>query len=79
MDQLSIWKINFPALDVLDIASNKFLGKLSIEFFQATHKLRSLKINGNNLEGKLPRSLSNCRNLEVLDVGKIMMHDTFPY
>ncbi|XP_016700084.1 receptor-like protein 7 [Gossypium hirsutum] len=46
---------NFPALDVLDIASNKFSGKLSIEFFQATHKLRSLKINGNNLEGKLPR------------------------
>ncbi|KAG4126132.1 hypothetical protein ERO13_D10G138720v2 [Gossypium hirsutum] len=57
---------NFPALDVLDIASNKFSGKLSIEFFQATHKLRSLKINGNNLEGKLPRSLANCRNLELV-------------
>ncbi|MBA0871110.1 hypothetical protein Goshw_021367, partial [Gossypium schwendimanii] len=68
---------NFPALNVLDIASNKFFGKLSIEFFQATHKLRSLKINGNNLEGKLPRSLANCRNLEVLDLGKNMIHDTF--
>ncbi|TYH49864.1 hypothetical protein ES332_D10G165000v1 [Gossypium tomentosum] len=70
---------NFPALDVLDIASNKFSGKLSIEFFQAIHKLRSLKINRNNLEGKLPRSLANCRNLEVLDLGKNMIHDTFPY
>nr|KJB72030.1 hypothetical protein B456_011G154100 [Gossypium raimondii] len=70
---------NFPALDVLDITSNKFFGKLSIEFFQAIHKLRSLKINGNNLEGKLPKSLANCRNLEVLDLGKNMIHDTFPY
>ncbi|KAH1046961.1 hypothetical protein J1N35_037745 [Gossypium stocksii] len=70
---------NFPTLDVLDIASNKFSGQLSNEFFQATHKLRSLKINGNNLEGKLQRSLANCRNLEVLDLGKNMIHDTFPY
>ncbi|MBA0628782.1 hypothetical protein Godav_023439 [Gossypium davidsonii] len=70
---------NFPKLDVLDIASNNFSGQLSIEFFQATHKLRSLKINGNNLEGKLPRSLANCKRLEVLDLGKNMIHDTFPY
>ncbi|TYI61220.1 hypothetical protein E1A91_D10G158000v1 [Gossypium mustelinum] len=70
---------NFPKLDVLDIASNNFSGQLSIEFFQATHKLRSLKINGNNLEGKLPRSLANCKKLEVLDLGKNMIHDTFPY
>ncbi|XP_016676352.1 receptor-like protein 20 [Gossypium hirsutum] len=70
---------NFPTLDVLDIASNNFSGQLSIEFFQATHKLSSLKINGNNLEGKLPRSLANCKKLEVLDLGKNMIHDTFPY
>ncbi|MBA0841006.1 hypothetical protein Goarm_003534 [Gossypium armourianum] len=70
---------NFPALEILDIASNNFSGQLSIEFFQATYQLKSLKINGNNLEGKLPRSLANCRNLAVLDLGKNMIHDTFPY
>ncbi|XWS22344.1 hypothetical protein CRYUN_Cryun29cG0025800 [Craigia yunnanensis] len=46
----------FSALDVLDIASNEFSGELSIDFLQAT-QLRSLKIGGNKLEGKLPRSL----------------------
>ncbi|MBA0664463.1 hypothetical protein Goklo_004459 [Gossypium klotzschianum] len=70
---------NFPALEILDIASNNFSGQLSIEFFQATHQLKSLKINGSNLEGKLPRSLANCRNLAVLDLGKNLIHDTFPY
>ncbi|TYJ14797.1 hypothetical protein E1A91_A10G141700v1 [Gossypium mustelinum] len=69
---------NFPVLDVLDIASNNFSGQLSIKFFHATHQLRSLKIGGNKLEGKLPRSLANCQKLEVLDVRKNMIHDTFP-
>ncbi|KAB1670551.1 hypothetical protein ES319_1Z157000v1 [Gossypium barbadense] len=46
----------FPTLDVLDIASNQFSGELSIDFLQAT-RLRSLKIGGNKLEGKLSRSL----------------------
>ncbi|KAK8682380.1 hypothetical protein V6N13_054769 [Hibiscus sabdariffa] len=48
-------KIGFPALDVLDITSNQFSGELSIDFLQAT-QLRSLKIGGNNLEGKLSSS-----------------------
>ncbi|OMO99275.1 hypothetical protein COLO4_13385 [Corchorus olitorius] len=69
----------FPALDVLDIASNKFSGEVSsLHFLQAT-QIRTLKINGNRLEGKLPRSLANCSKLEVLDLGNNMLHDTFPY
>ncbi|KAK8571659.1 hypothetical protein V6N12_027737 [Hibiscus sabdariffa] len=71
-------KISFPALDVLDIASNQFSGKLSVDFLQAT-QLRSLKIGGNKLEGKLPSSLANCNNLEVVDLGNNMIHDTFPF
>ncbi|KAL4271145.1 hypothetical protein GQ457_13G029630 [Hibiscus cannabinus] len=71
-------KISFPALDVLDIASNQFSGKLSVDFLQAT-QLRSLKIGANKLEGKLPSSLANCNNLEVLDLGNNMIHDTFPF
>ncbi|XP_022733590.1 receptor-like protein 12 [Durio zibethinus] len=70
-------KNGFPALDVLDIASNEFSGELSIDFLQAT-QLRSLKMGGNKLEGKLPRSLGNCTKLEVLDLGNNMVHDTFP-
>ncbi|MFQ6628040.1 hypothetical protein Gotur_007833, partial [Gossypium turneri] len=64
-------KFVFPTLDVLDIASNQFSGELSIDFVQAT-QLRSLKIGGNKLEGKLPRSLANCTALEVLDLGNNM-------
>ncbi|KAE8714528.1 Detected protein of unknown function [Hibiscus syriacus] len=71
-------KIGFPALDVLDIASNQFSGELSIDFLNAT-QLRSLKIGGNKLEGKLPTSLANCTELEVLDLGNNMIHDTFPF
>ncbi|XVF28491.1 hypothetical protein REPUB_Repub15cG0033600 [Reevesia pubescens] len=70
---------NFPALDVLDIASNNFSGQLSVEFFQGCTQLRSIKINENKLEGRLPRSLANCTELEVLDLGKNMIHDTFPF
>ncbi|OMO61934.1 hypothetical protein COLO4_33294 [Corchorus olitorius] len=69
----------FSTLDVLDIASNNFYGEiLSLDFLQAT-QVRSLKIGGNKLEGKLPRSLANCTKLEVLDLGNNMFHDTFPY
>ncbi|KAK8308042.1 hypothetical protein V6Z11_D02G028900 [Gossypium hirsutum] len=68
----------FPTLDVLDIASNQFSGEQSIDFLQPT-RLRSLKIGGNKLEGKLSRSLANCKALEVLDLGNNMVHDTFPF
>ncbi|WRX20509.1 Leucine-rich repeat - like 10 [Theobroma cacao] len=71
-------KLFFPALDVLDIASNEFSGELSIDSLQAT-QLRSLKIGENKLEGKLPRSLAYCTKLEVLDLGKNMIHDKFPF
>ncbi|MFQ6628010.1 hypothetical protein Gotur_007837 [Gossypium turneri] len=42
-------------------------------------RLRSLKIGGNKLEGKLSRSLANCTAFEVLDLGNNMVHDTFPF
>ncbi|KAL4272257.1 hypothetical protein GQ457_13G029770 [Hibiscus cannabinus] len=71
-------KIGFPTLDVLDIASNQFSGKPSIDFLQAT-QVRSLKIGENKLEGKLPTSLANCTKLEVLDLGNNMIQDTFPF
>ncbi|XVF28492.1 hypothetical protein REPUB_Repub15cG0033700 [Reevesia pubescens] len=71
-------KNNFPALDVLDIASNNFSRQLPVEFFQGT-QLRSIKIRENKFEGRLPRSLANCTKLEVLDIGKNIISDTFPF
>ncbi|TYH49892.1 hypothetical protein ES332_D10G167400v1, partial [Gossypium tomentosum] len=65
------WK---KILQYLDLSNNKLEGKLpSHSSAKVTQNQR------NNLEGKLPRSLANCRNLAVLDLGKNMIHDTFPY
>ncbi|CAL5439239.1 unnamed protein product [Camellia sinensis] len=36
-------------------------------------------MNGNQIEGQVPRSLLNCRRLEVLDLGKNKINDTFPH
>jgi len=36
-------------------------------------------LNGNQLKGPLPRSLSHCTMLEVLDLGNNDIEDTFPY
>ncbi|MBA0784811.1 hypothetical protein Gotri_027059, partial [Gossypium trilobum] len=40
--------------------------------------LQSFQINNNQLEGSLPRSLANCKDLELLDVGNNYVNDTFP-
>ncbi|KAK8548410.1 hypothetical protein V6N12_061324 [Hibiscus sabdariffa] len=71
-------KIGFPSLDVLDIASTQFLGKLSTDFFIVT-QLRSLKISENKLEGNLPASLDKCKRLEVLNFGNNLIHDKFSF
>lgn len=39
----------------------------------------ALNLNGNKLEGQLPRSLTNCKMLEVLDLGNNQLAGTFPY
>ncbi|KAI3874764.1 hypothetical protein MKW98_019337, partial [Papaver atlanticum] len=40
--------------------------------------LRTLDLNGNKLEGHLPRSLANCTMLEVLDFGNNQLSGGFP-
>ncbi|KAL7224462.1 hypothetical protein ACSBR1_025838 [Camellia fascicularis] len=42
------------------------------------NKLRNIDLSGNQLEGKVPRSLATCIHLEVLDFGN-SINDTFPY
>ncbi|WRX28664.1 Leucine-rich repeat - like 10, partial [Theobroma cacao] len=41
--------------------------------------LRSFRISSNQLEGPIPQSLVNCKNLELLDLGRNNLTDVFPY
>ncbi len=47
------------------------------------HLLRIIRwqlfFNGNQLEGLLPKSLVNCTDLEVLDLGNNKINDFFPF
>ncbi|XP_054780729.1 receptor-like protein 33 [Prosopis cineraria] len=49
-----------------------------IESFPGSCDLRTLDLNGNFLQGKLPKCLSNCAMLEILDVGSNKINDEFP-
>ena len=57
---------------------NNFHGIIP-ENFAKGNRLRTLAFNGNLLEGLLPKSLVNCINLEVLDLGNYKINDSFPY
>ncbi|KAJ6887133.1 hypothetical protein NC651_027475 [Populus alba x Populus x berolinensis] len=41
--------------------------------------LKTLNLYGNQLTGKIPRSLKHCRCLEVVDLGDNQINDTFPF
>ncbi|KAK0584687.1 hypothetical protein LWI29_017110 [Acer saccharum] len=57
-------------LGVLNVRRNSLNGTIS-DKFPANYGLRTLNMNGNQLEGSIPKSLANCGVLEVLDlVGK---------
>jgi hypothetical protein len=47
--------------------------------FAKGNRLRTIALNGNQLEGRLPNSLVNCKYLEVLDLGNNKINDSFPY
>ena len=64
-------------LSVLDLRSNKLNGTIPATSAKGNY-LRSLNLNDNQLEGSLPRSLINCRRLEVLDLGN-KISGTFPH
>ncbi|KAL8539228.1 hypothetical protein ACS0TY_001011 [Phlomoides rotata] len=65
-------------LQVLDLRRNKPHGKILTTIGGTNYALANLGLNGNHLEGALPRSLSSCTQLEVLDVGNNKIQDTFP-
>ncbi|GAB4845977.1 hypothetical protein Ancab_024981, partial [Ancistrocladus abbreviatus] len=71
------------SLQVVDLRLNNLrLNNFNGTFSPRVGKCDSLEIlalNGNQLEGLVPRSLIRCRNLEVLDLGNNKFTDTFPY
>ncbi|XP_062193510.1 receptor-like protein 6 isoform X2 [Phragmites australis] len=72
-----------PSLEVLDLSSNKLTGTVKLSSFWRLSKLFDLRLSNNMLSlidegGKLPRSLSNCRGLGLLDVSNNQIADSFP-
>ncbi|GMY33134.1 receptor like protein 28-like [Fagus crenata] len=55
---------NFSYLFVMDLRMNNFHGTMPETFAK---------------EGLLPKSLVNCKQLEVLDIGNNKINDSFPY
>ncbi|GJX28152.1 leucine-rich repeat-containing protein [Tanacetum coccineum] len=62
-----------PGFNCLGLASCK----LKNGYF-GSGNLEGLRLNGNQLEGEVPHSLSKCRSLKVLDLGNNKLNGTFP-
>ncbi|KAK8972106.1 hypothetical protein V6N11_061914 [Hibiscus sabdariffa] len=65
------------SLSYIDLEKNNFHGKIPENFGKGC-KLYSFRIRNNQVEGSLPRTLSNCKDLKLLDVGNNYLNDTFP-
>lgn len=64
------------SLKVLNLRDNALDG--SIFNITKTCGLKTLDLSYNLLQGELPKSLANCTNLEVLDIGNNQIDDVFP-
>ncbi|KAK9684834.1 hypothetical protein RND81_10G235800 [Saponaria officinalis] len=64
-------------LQVLNLRDNNFHGIIP-ETFTKSCKLKMINLSQNQLKRRLPNTLVNCMMLEVLDVGKNHVNDTFP-
>ncbi|KAH0780494.1 hypothetical protein KY290_000092 [Solanum tuberosum] len=62
---------------ILDLSNNSLSGTINITF-SIGNQLHIIKLDGNELQGKVPPSLINCKYLEHLDLGNNELNDTFP-
>ncbi|XP_017979798.1 PREDICTED: receptor-like protein 12 [Theobroma cacao] len=62
----------------MNLYTNNFNGKIPGILFPKSCSLRSFRINSNQLGGPIPQSLVNCKDLELLDLGKNNLRDIFP-
>ncbi|KAL4555325.1 hypothetical protein LXL04_037942 [Taraxacum kok-saghyz] len=73
----------FPMLQVLDLSNNGFSGQLHQKYFQIWNISMHGNVSTSNILSKnefreLPRSLTNCTNLEVISLGDNSFSDIFP-
>nr|GFB04731.1 leucine-rich repeat-containing protein [Tanacetum cinerariifolium] len=69
---------NIPSyLKMIDLGNNRFQGTIQNVYGDCGH-LEGLIFKGNQLEGELPRSLSKCLSLSVIDLGNNHLNGTFP-
>ncbi|KAM3379292.1 hypothetical protein P3S68_011706 [Capsicum galapagoense] len=59
----------------LNGTSPQCLGEITEHYWKPTQRHQ---LHGNKLEGKVPRSLINCKYLELLDLGDNELNDIFP-
>ncbi|MBA0606794.1 hypothetical protein Godav_019208, partial [Gossypium davidsonii] len=57
---------------------NKLHGAIPSTFAKGC-ALKNLNLNSNHLEGPLKPSITNCKDVQVLDVGNNMINDSFPH
>ncbi|KAI4319907.1 hypothetical protein MLD38_033448 [Melastoma candidum] len=71
-------------LSILNLQGNRFHGHIP-EFLASGDQLLMIELSSNRkrlinrLEGKLPKSLANCRMLEFFSLANNVINDTFPY
>ncbi|XP_058216430.1 receptor-like protein Cf-9 homolog [Rhododendron vialii] len=56
-------------LIMLELHNNSFSGTIH-DSFSMRSRLKTVNLNDNGFEGPIPKSLVNCKNLEVLDLGR---------
>ncbi|GKC71187.1 leucine-rich repeat-containing protein [Tanacetum coccineum] len=69
---------NMSYLSYLDLSNNSIGGIIPECVIFGSGNLEGLRLNGNQLEGEVPHSLSKCRSLKVLDLGNNKLNGTFP-
>lgn len=61
---------------MVDLGNNHFRGNIPNAYEDC--QLNGLILKGNRLQGEVPRSLSKCRSLKILDLGNNHLNGTFP-
>ncbi|PON94309.1 LRR domain containing protein [Trema orientale] len=65
-------------LVILNLRKNNFRGSIQQHAFPGNCSLKTLDLNGNGIQGEVPKFLANFAALELLDLGHNEMVDKFP-
>ncbi|CAN6467662.1 unnamed protein product [Victoria cruziana] len=73
------WLTSFYQVEVLDLSNNQLHGLIpeNVNISSAV-SLSVINLNDNKLVGRLPRSLSNCSQLQIINFGNNQLSDVFP-